>query len=51
MLKRYHHDPSHIISYEEMQVQANITYEELSVEILSWTNKVLRNKRIFMMKV
>lgn len=34
MLKRYHHDPSHIIPHQETLVQANMTYEGFLTTIL-----------------
>lgn len=51
MLKRYYHDPSHIIPHQEAQGQADLTYEELSIKILDWMEKVLHNKRILIVKV
>lgn len=51
MLKRYHYVPSHIIAHTETQIQADMTYEEISVEILRWSDKVLCNKMIPIVKV
>ncbi|XP_021911211.1 uncharacterized protein LOC110825056 [Carica papaya] len=50
MLKRYHPGPSHIIPRDEVQVQADMTSEEVPVEIFRWTDKVLHNKTIPMVK-
>lgn len=51
MLKRYHPNPSYILPRDEVQVQADMTYEEVLVEILGWTDKVLCNKTILMVKL
>lgn len=51
MLKRYHPDHFHIIPHDETQVQTDMTYEVLSVEILDWIDKLLRNKKIQVVKV
>lgn len=51
MLKMYYPNPFHIIPYIETQIQADMTCEEILVEILGWTDKVLRNKMIPMVKV
>ena len=34
MLKKYFHDPSHVLSYESLDVDLKLTYEERPVEIL-----------------
>lgn len=47
--KRYH--PNRTISRNEVQVQAGMTYEEVLMEIFGWTDKVLHNKTIPMVKV
>lgn len=51
MLKKYQLDTSHVIPRDEVQVQAYLTYEVVPVEIFRWTDKVLRNKIIPMVKV
>lgn len=51
ILKRYHPNLSYIIPHDETQVQADMMYEELLAKSLSWTDKVLHNKRIPMVKV
>ena len=51
ILKKYLHDPSHILSYESLDVDPKLTYEEKSVEILYRKDKVLRNKTVPLVKV
>lgn len=50
-LKKYNHDPSHIIQLENIELDENLTYEERPVKILDKKNKVLRNKVIPLVKV
>ncbi|XP_043809118.1 uncharacterized protein LOC122722473, partial [Manihot esculenta] len=51
MLRRYRSDPSHVISAETIDVQADLTYEEEPVKILAREMKELRNKKIPLVKV
>ncbi len=51
MLRRYHSDPSHVISMEEIEVQLHLTYEEEPIRILAREVKELRNKQIPLVKV
>ena len=51
MLKKYVHDPSHVLSYESLSVDPKLTYEEKPVEILDRKDKVLRNKTVILVKV
>uniref|UniRef100_A0A2N9IE13 Integrase catalytic domain-containing protein n=1 Tax=Fagus sylvatica TaxID=28930 RepID=A0A2N9IE13_FAGSY len=51
MLRRYVSDPSHILSYEPLQVQEDLSYEEMPMEILDRKDQVLRNKTIRLVKV
>ena len=51
MLRRYVSDPSHILSYEPLQVQKDLSYEEMPMEILDRKDQVLRNKTIRLVKV
>ncbi|XP_062104017.1 uncharacterized protein LOC133815163 [Humulus lupulus] len=48
-IKRF--DPSHILSYETLNVQEYLSYEEKSIKILDKKEKVLRNKMIELVKV
>ncbi|KAK5784835.1 hypothetical protein PVK06_039374 [Gossypium arboreum] len=51
MLRRYRSDPSHVISPSEIEIQANMSYEEEPIRILSREVKELRNKRVPLVKV
>lgn len=51
MLKKCHHDPSHIIPCLMVPIHVNIAYKEYPVEIINRMKNVLCNKRIFMVKV
>ena len=43
MLRRYVLDPSHILSYEPLQVKENLSYEEVPIQILDHKEQVLLN--------
>jgi hypothetical protein len=45
------HDPSHVISYKPLDIQANLTYEELPVQVLDRKEQQLRTKTIPLVKV
>ena len=51
MLKKYLHDPSHVLSYESLDLDPKLTYEERPVKILDRKDKVLRNKIVPLVKV
>ena len=51
MLRRYRSDPSHVVSSETIELRLDLTYEEVSVEILAREVKELRNKKILLVKV
>ena len=51
ILKKYLHDFSHVLSYESLDVDPKLTYEEKPVEILGWKDKVLRNNVVPLVKV
>ncbi|KAG8481129.1 hypothetical protein CXB51_025873 [Gossypium anomalum] len=44
MLRRYHSDPSHIVSVDEINVKLDLTIEEELVQILDHDLKVLKKK-------
>ena len=46
MLIKYHPDASHIIEYEPMEIQTDLSYEEQLVEIIDRKEQILRNKTI-----
>ena len=51
MLKKYLHDPSYVLSYEYLDVDPKLTYEERPIEIIDWKDKVLCNKIVPLVKV
>ncbi|KAL0540033.1 hypothetical protein IC582_024261 [Cucumis melo] len=51
MLRKYVADPTHVVDFEPLQINENLSYEEQPVEILAKEVKVLRNKGIAMVKV
>ena len=51
MLRKYISDSSHVLNYEPLQLNQDLTYEEKPVRILDTKEKELRNKRIPLVKV
>ncbi|KAM6542984.1 hypothetical protein CsatB_029777 [Cannabis sativa] len=51
MLRKYVSDTTHILSYEDIELQTDLSYEEQPVQILDRKEKVLRNKTIPLVKV
>ncbi|EOX99963.1 Uncharacterized protein TCM_009073 [Theobroma cacao] len=51
MLRKYNPDPSHVIRYETIQLQDDLTYEEQPVAILDRQVKKLRSKDVASVKV
>ncbi|XP_017981000.1 PREDICTED: uncharacterized protein LOC108663026 [Theobroma cacao] len=49
--KKYVSDPSHVIRYDEVQLQDGLSYEEQPIAILDRQVKRLRSKNISMVKV
>ena len=50
-LKKYHPDPTHVIDYEEIRVQENLSFTVEPEKILDRRMKQLRNKAIPLVKV
>jgi hypothetical protein len=50
-LRKHVHDPCHIVDYEPLQVQDDLKYEELPVQILDRKEQQLRTKIIPLVKV
>ncbi|XP_070667519.1 uncharacterized protein [Malus domestica] len=44
-------DPSHVIPPQPLEINPDLTYDEVPVTILDWKDKVLRNKTVRMVKV
>ena len=51
MLRKYVHDPSHIVNYTTLEVNRHLTYEEMPRAILEKKVHKLRNKDITLIKV
>ena len=51
ILQRYHSDESHILPVQDIQVQANFSYEKDPKAILAREVKQLRNKQVPLVKV
>ena len=51
MLKKYIQNPSHVLSYESLELNPELFYEEYPVEMLDREEKLLRNKKIPLVKV
>ncbi|MFV0960808.1 hypothetical protein QML37_31405, partial [Klebsiella pneumoniae] len=51
MLRKYIPDPTHVIQYEDVAVQEDMTYEERPVEIVDQMRHTLRNKEVPLVKV
>ena len=51
MLKKYHLDSNHVIEYEPVEIQSDLSYVERPVEILDRREKMLRNKSIALVRV
>ena len=51
ILKKYVHDPSHIICFDDIKVGENVTFYERPVKVLGYEVKKLRNKEIPIVKI
>ncbi|KAM6541942.1 hypothetical protein CsatB_006389 [Cannabis sativa] len=51
MLRKYVSDPMHVLSYEVLELQPDLSYDEQPVQILDKKEKVLRTKTISLVKV
>ena len=50
MLRKCISNPSHVLNYEPLQLNEDLTYEEKPVRILNTKEKELRNQRIPLVK-
>jgi hypothetical protein len=50
-LRKYVHDPLHVISYKPKQIHENLSYEEIPTQILDHKEQQLRTKTIPLVKV
>ncbi|XP_038885770.1 uncharacterized protein LOC120076062 [Benincasa hispida] len=51
MLRKHVADSSHVVDYEPLHLNENLSYEEEPIRILAKEVKVLRNKKIALVKV
>ncbi|KAL0553867.1 hypothetical protein IC582_007771 [Cucumis melo] len=51
MLRKYVSDPSHVVDYEPLEIDENLSYIEQPVEVLAREVKMLRNREIPLVKV
>jgi hypothetical protein len=51
MLRKYVHDPEHVINYDTLEVQKDLTYEEAPMEIIERKVHALRNKEVALVKI
>ncbi|KAL0544208.1 hypothetical protein IC582_019321 [Cucumis melo] len=51
MLRKYVPDPSHVVDYEPLEIDENLSYTEKTVEVLAREMKMLGNKEIPLVKV
>ncbi|KAL0536697.1 hypothetical protein IC582_025657 [Cucumis melo] len=51
MLRKYAPNPSHVVDYEPLEIDENLSYTEQPVEVLAREVKTLRNKEIPLVKV
>jgi hypothetical protein len=51
MLRKYVPNPSHVIEYEPLELQEDLTYEEIPVKLLDCKVQELRTKSILLVKV
>nr|KYP35293.1 Retrotransposable element Tf2 [Cajanus cajan] len=50
-LRKYIHDPSHVVELDNVQVKPNLTFEKLPVAVVDHKLKELRGKSIALVKV
>nr|KYP77077.1 hypothetical protein KK1_021345 [Cajanus cajan] len=50
-LRKYVHDPSHVMELDDVQVKENLTFEKLPVVVIDRKLKELRDKSIALVKV
>ncbi|KAF3448089.1 hypothetical protein FNV43_RR08797 [Rhamnella rubrinervis] len=48
MLRKYIHDPSHVLEVLAIELKEDLTYEEQPIQILEWKDHVLRNKTLLL---
>ena len=51
MLRKYVSDPTHVLSYEHLQLDQDLSFEEKPVQVLDRKDKLLRTKTVPLVKV
>ncbi|XP_074355560.1 uncharacterized protein LOC141695202 [Apium graveolens] len=51
LLKKYNPDVKHVIKFEPIEIQEDLSYIEQPLKILEWQEKSLRNKLVRLVKV
>ncbi|XP_060968760.1 uncharacterized protein LOC133036252 [Cannabis sativa] len=51
ILRKYVSDPIHILCYNDIELQTNLSYEETPIQVLDQKKNVLRNKTIPLVKI
>ena len=51
MLQKYVSDITHVLKYEDLELQTDLSYEERPVHVLDRKDEVLQNKTIPLVKV
>ena len=51
MLRKYHADARHVIEYEQVDLQPDLTYIEQPVRIMDQKEQVLRNKTVKLVRI
>lgn len=49
-LRKYVHDPSHVVEFELIQLAKNLSYEEVPIQIVNMMDKVLHHATVKLMK-
>ena len=50
-LRKYIYDPSHVMELEPIQISEDLTYEEVTVQIVDVMDKVLRHAVVKLVKI
>ena len=51
MLRRYEPNPSHVLEWSDLDLEADVSYEERAVQILDRRDQILRGRSIPLVKV
>ena len=51
MLRKYEPDPSHVLEWTDLDLEADVSYEERAIQILDRRDQVLRGRSIPLVKV